>query len=261
MVRLIDYPAAFDPADRHGTDGRQGAGLRTARVPYWWMPVEAALPVLARSIVDGEGDEACHYWGSTVLFALQLLAQGRLKPTVTVHGFDAWHTAPQPGEERERFDQLDAVADTLPRTPAAPALAGMKAFTARPPQHIPHLVPGADRSAASGPPASVQISLRLDISEAGTSGVRAVVMVHDTAPPHDVVEAARLWREPPLPGSADAARQMGMMVALRGAARAWPPLARMVPVTGLGLVECGGDHVLGRLDEGGGEPLVQQRHR
>ncbi|MEU9405496.1 DEAD/DEAH box helicase [Streptomyces sp. NPDC048291] len=240
----------------------QGAGVRTARVPYWWMPVEAALPVLARSHIEGEGDAACRYWGAAALFALQLLAQGRLKPTVTSMGFDAWRTAPQPGEEREHFDQLaaampphahalpsnvnlmylpapkfllaeflDAVADTLPRTPAAPALAGTKAFTARPPQHIPHLVPGARRGAASGPPVSVRISLRLDISEAGTSGVRAVVMVHDTAPPHDVVEAAHLWREPPVPGSSDAARQMGMMVALRSAARAWPPLVRLLDET------------------------------
>lgn len=34
------------------------------------------------------------------------------------------------------------------------------------------------------------------------------------------------------------------------------PVAQMVPVAGFGLVKCGGDHVLGRVDEGGGEPLA-----
>lgn len=34
------------------------------------------------------------------------------------------------------------------------------------------------------------------------------------------------------------------------------PVAQMVPVPGLGLVERGRDHVLGRMNEGGGEPLV-----
>lgn len=34
------------------------------------------------------------------------------------------------------------------------------------------------------------------------------------------------------------------------------PVAQMVPVAGFGLVECGGDHILGRVDEGGGEPLA-----
>jgi hypothetical protein len=34
------------------------------------------------------------------------------------------------------------------------------------------------------------------------------------------------------------------------------PVAQMVPVTGLGLVERGGDHVLGRLDQRGGQPFA-----
>jgi hypothetical protein len=74
----------------------------------------------------------------------------------------------------------------------------------------------------------VRISLRLEIEDAGGSGVRAVVQVQDVDPPQDLVDAGALWRRPAPPELSDAARQEGAMVALRGAARAWPPLERLL---------------------------------
>ncbi|MEU8542979.1 DEAD/DEAH box helicase [Streptomyces sp. NPDC048717] len=239
----------------------QGGGVRTARVPYWWMPFDAAVPVLARSRVAGEGEESCQFWGAVSLFTLQLLARGRMRPDITAGGFDTWRVCPDTPDEREQFRALaaaippqaralplstrtyppalpeasflvqaflDAAADCLARTASAERLPGTGGvFAAREAQHVPHLVLGAVPRQA-GAVVGVRVSLRMQIDEEGSSGVRAVVQVQDADPPQDLVDAGALWRRPAPPGSADAARQMGAMVALRGAARAWPPLARLL---------------------------------
>ncbi|NEA11879.1 hypothetical protein G3I27_27625, partial [Streptomyces sp. SID10692] len=57
---------------------------------------------------------------------------------------------------------LDAVADTLPRTPAAAYAMGAP-FAAREAQHLPHAAAWAVE-VASGLDAGVRISLRLDLS-------------------------------------------------------------------------------------------------
>ncbi|MEU6353590.1 ATP-dependent helicase, partial [Streptomyces sp. NPDC047072] len=117
--RLTDYAAAFDPGDppregrmvfwrptatmgppekltvpegavlgeRETTVVRaQRDGIRSARVPYWWMPLDEAVAVLARCRIDGVGDESCQFWGAAALFALQLLARGRMRLDVTPTG-------------------------------------------------------------------------------------------------------------------------------------------------------------------------------
>lgn len=245
--RLIEYAAVLDPADPPRS-GRmvffrpvasmgapekvtvpEGAvlgerettvvrarrdGVRSARAPYWWMPIDAALPVLARSRLDSEGDESCQFWGAASLFALQLLARGRLYPDVTAAGFDTWRSAARLPDEQEYFDALaeampaqaralpfgansyplsvpersflleaflDAAADSFARTPG-----GAGAYAARARQHVPHLTLGTQARPA-GAPVSVQISLRLEIEDIGDTGVRAVVQVQDADPPHDLV--------------------------------------------------------------------------
>ncbi|TGB08732.1 DEAD/DEAH box helicase [Streptomyces sp. MZ04] len=241
----------------------QRDGVRSARVPYWWMPLDAAVPVLARCRTDGEGDESCQFWGAAALFALHLLARGRMCLDVTSTGFDTWCSAPDLPDEREHFERLaaamppqaralpfaastyppaipeasfllgaflDAVADTLPRTPGAAYLTGSGAFAARAPQHVPQLMLGTGARPGADPvaPVSVQISLRLQIAEQGDTGVQAIVQVQDVEPPQDLMDAGSLWRRPAPAGSPDDARQMGTRVALRGAARAWPPLQRLL---------------------------------
>ncbi|MEU9602528.1 DEAD/DEAH box helicase [Streptomyces sp. NPDC048109] len=302
--RLIEYAAAFDPADPPRS-GRmvffrpvasmgapekvtvpEGAvlgerettvvrarrdGVRSARAPYWWMPIDAALPVLARSRLDSEGDASCQFWGAASLFALQLLARGRLCPDVTAAGFDTWRSTAQLPDEQEYFGVLseamppqaralpfgttsyppsvpersslleaflDAAADSLSRVPG-----GSGPYAALAPQHVPNLVLGAGGRPAAGAPVSVQVSLRLEIEDVGDTGVRAVVQVQDVDPPQDLVDAGALWRRPAPPGSSDLARKEGTMVALRSAARAWPPLERLLEAPAPDAPEVSGDEV------------------
>ncbi|MCZ4612088.1 DEAD/DEAH box helicase, partial [Streptomyces sp. Lzd4kr] len=151
------------------------------------------------------------------------------------------HAVPLPGPGPLRLPEpealmrafLDAVADTLPRTPAAPHVSG-KPFAAREAQRLPGAHDWAAEVAA-GMDAGVRISLRLDLSaydpfDDRDDGARragaAVVQVHSLADPTLVADAAALWA-----GRADDAfgprARVDAALAVRRAARVWAPLDRL----------------------------------
>ncbi|MET7285474.1 DEAD/DEAH box helicase [Streptomyces sp. NPDC005573] len=248
---------------------RQGATVRRRQVPALILPLADALPSLAGARRDPSAHPATACWGAAALHALRLVARGRLLPGLTPDGHDAWragplepedlahlravaaalppegHAVPLPGPGPLRLPDpealvrsfLDAVADTLPRTPAAPHASGGP-FAARAPQRLPHAQDWAAEVAA-GMDAGVRVSLRLDLSahdvfDSGASeearGVRsagaAIVQVHSLADPTLVTDAAALWA-----GEADAAfgprARVDAALAVRRAARVWPPLDRL----------------------------------
>ncbi|NUO44051.1 MAG: DEAD/DEAH box helicase, partial [Streptomyces sp.] len=150
------------------------------------------------------------------------------------------HAVPLPGPGPLRLPEpealmrafLDAVADTLPRTPAAPFASG-RPFADRRPQHLPGAHDWAAEVAA-GMDAGVRISLRLDLSayelfdtgDQVRSAGAAIVQVHSLADPTLVADAAALWA-----GEADAVfgprARVDAALAVRRAARVWPPLDRL----------------------------------
>ncbi|KUM79435.1 helicase [Streptomyces griseorubiginosus] len=242
-----------------------GAGVRRRTTPALSLPVGEALPLLVRARRDPAAHPATACWGAAALHALRLTARGRLLPGLTATGHDAWragpldpediahlraiaaalpyegHAVPLPGTGPLRLPEpealmrsfLDAVADTLPRTPAAPFAAG-RPFADRAPQRLPHAHEWAAEVAA-GMDAGVRISLRLDLSasrlfNADDAGARsagaAIVQVHSLADPTLVADAAALWA-----GEADAVfgprARVDAALAVRRAARVWPPLDRL----------------------------------
>ncbi|MFG3493535.1 SNF2-related protein [Streptomyces sp. NPDC047928] len=247
---------------------RHGAGARSRTVPAVLLSVAEALPLLvtARHTAGAHPATAC--WGAAALHALHLAARGRLLPGLTATDHDAWragpldaddiahlravaaampyeaYAAPVAGARPLRLPDpealvrafLDAVADTLPRTPAAAYAAG-KPFAADAPQHLPRARAWA-AEAAAGMDAGVRISLRLDLSsyelfdtdpEEGDErqAAAALVQVHSLADPTLVIDAAGLWA-----GRGD--EQFGpraridAVLALRRAARVWAPLTRLL---------------------------------
>ncbi|MBK3647504.1 DEAD/DEAH box helicase [Streptomyces sp. MBT33] len=240
------------------------SGVRRRSAPALTLPVGEALPHLVRARRDPAAHPATACWGAAALHALRLVARGRLLPGLTASGHDAWragpldpddiahlravaaalphegHAVPLPGPgplllpEPEALMRafLDAVADTLPRTPAAPHACG-RPFADRRPQRLPDAHDWAAEVAA-GMDAGVRISLRLDLSAYelfdGEESVRtagaAIVQVHSLADPTLVVDAAALWA-----GEADAAfgprARVDAALAVRRAARIWPPLDRL----------------------------------
>ncbi|WP_431357629.1 DEAD/DEAH box helicase [Streptomyces lydicus] len=239
-----------------------GGKAKTGSVPYYTLALEDAWPLLVHCRTHDHGHEANQFWGAAALLALQLVADGRLEPTLTAHGYDAWKTTGL-GPWQEEFDALlaamppeahargfshsslgsgpsmsdpghllsaylDAMADYLPRSPGAAVATGQVAFADRAPQHVPHLRLASPRMAGQ-PALGVRLSLRLELdAEGAETGVRAVVQVHDSVGGHRVADAGTLWRAVPSPNTPDATRQMESLLALRRAARAWPPLARLL---------------------------------
>ncbi|MFE5215352.1 MULTISPECIES: DEAD/DEAH box helicase [unclassified Streptomyces] len=245
---------------------RHGGGVRRRQVPALTLPLAEALPLLVRARRDPAAHPATACWGAAALHALRLVARGRLLPGLTPSGHDAWRAGPlepddiahlraiaaalppeghavpltDPGPLRLPEPEalvrsfLDAVADTLPRTPAAPHASG-RPFAAPEAQALPQAHAWAAEVAA-GMDAGVRISLRLDLSaydlfDAGSAdGARgagaAVVQVHSLADPTLVADAAALWA-----GEADTAfgprARVDAALAVRRAARVWQPLDRL----------------------------------
>ncbi|MFD5325889.1 DEAD/DEAH box helicase [Streptomyces sp. NPDC127092] len=277
---------------------RHGAGARARTVPAVLLPVADALPHLVAARHHPQAHPATACWGAAALHALHLVARGRLLPGLTADDHDAWragpldaddiahlravaaampyeaHATPVPGPGPLRLPEpealvrafLDAVADVLPRTPAAPHAAGAP-FAAREASRLPRARAWA-AEAAAGMDAGVRISLRLDLSPfelfdvsaedvstesdstesdstedvstsdasaeadaAGRSEARqaaaALLQVHSLADPTLVIDAAALWA-----GDGDEhfgpRARIDAVLALRRAARVWPPLARLL---------------------------------
>lgn len=171
------------------------AGVALARVPAVLLPVRDALPVLTHSRVTPDAHRAIAFWDAAALLALRCVARGLLLPGLSQEDHDAWRIGPLgpedieqvrrlaaamppeahavpvdetlplrlPGPERLLRAFLDAVADTLPRTPAAPLVTGGPAYAASQPQHVPELRAWAT-GVAAGHDAGVRISLRIEVS-------------------------------------------------------------------------------------------------
>ncbi|MFJ6071924.1 DEAD/DEAH box helicase [Streptomyces sp. NPDC093065] len=251
-----------------------GSGVRRGTTSAVSLPLAEALPLLVRARHDPAAHPATACWGAAALHALRLTVRGRLLPGLTATGHDAWragpldpddvahlravaaalppegHAVPLDGPGAIRLPEpealirafLDAVADTLPRTPAAPHASG-RPFAAREAQRLTDAHDWAAEVAA-GMDAGVRISLRLDLSaydlfdrdaDSGAGGdgdaaVRnagaAVVQVHSLADPTLVADAADLWS-----GTADASfgprARVDAALAVRRAARVWPPVDRL----------------------------------
>ncbi|MFF9778158.1 DEAD/DEAH box helicase [Streptomyces sp. NPDC013978] len=235
------------------------------------LRVADALPVLVSAARQGSGAHpAAAFWGGAAAIALHLAARERLLPGVTPGGYDSWRTGPLDLDDVRRVRELagaappeayaaplagskgaavrlaepeglvreflDAVADTLPRTPAAHAATGRAAFAAVEPQHVPQLRAWAEEISA-GLDSGVRVSLRVELAQAGTGAdgdpdappaLRLVPRAHSLADPTLALDAGELFE------SAEHAlgprAQADTVLAVRRATSVWPPLERLLPV-------------------------------
>lgn len=128
-------------------------GVDLASLPAVLLPVRAALPVLTRARASAHGHRATLFWGAAAVLALQCAARGLLLPGLSPADRDAWRMGPLEAADVERVRRLaaamppeahavplsaaeplrlpdperlvraflDAVADTLPRSPRRPS--------------------------------------------------------------------------------------------------------------------------------------------
>lgn len=176
-------------------------GVEAVSVPALVLPVRAALPVLTRARADAHGHRATAFWGTAAVLALHFVARGLLLPGLSASDHDAWRVGPLGTDDVERVRELaaamppeahavpvdenkplrlpdpefllraflDAVADALPRSPAAPLVTGGPAYAAREPQHLPEQRAWA-ADVAAGHDAGVRISLRVEVTGVGLDG-------------------------------------------------------------------------------------------
>jgi len=206
--------------------------VRVRTVPALRLPVTDAVPLLSRARRDRRAHPATAFWGAATVVALQLVARGRLRPTVSPGDYDAWRVGPLEPADENRIGELvaampaearavpvpdrrplalpdarllvegflDAIADGLPRGGSEAA------FLASTPQRVPELRAWAD---------GVSVSLRIEFD----SRFRAVVQLHSLSDPGVVSDAAEVWA-----GAGRARAQSQALVVLRRAARVWPAL-------------------------------------
>jgi superfamily II DNA or RNA helicase len=255
---LTRCPVVFEPADppRLGRMAFWGAELptglgelgaldvveaqddevRVRTVPALRLPVADAVPLLSRARRDRLAHPATAFWGAATVVALQLVARGRLRPTVSPGDYDAWRVGPLDPADENRIGELvaampaearavpmpdrrplalpdarllvegflDAIADGLPRGGSEAA------FLASTPQRVPQLRAWAD---------GVSVSLRIEFD----NRFRAVVQLHSLSDPGVVSDAAEVWA-----GAARARAQSQALVVLRRAARVWPALISLL---------------------------------
>ncbi|MGX1564604.1 DEAD/DEAH box helicase [Streptomyces sp. NPDC055506] len=263
-----------------------GDGIGAESVPAVLVPVHAALPVLTRARVSAQGHRSTVFWGAAAVHALHLVARGLLLPGLSPGDHDAWRTGPLraqdveavrrlaaamppeahavplagpgplrlPDPERLLRAFLDAVADTLPRSPAAPLVTGGPAYAAPEPVHLPEQRAWA-ADVAAGHDAGVRLSLRIEApgltdAVADTDVTfRAVLQMHSVSDPALVADAADVWAG--ARGEAFGPRaRMDALLALRRAARAWATLTPLLSATVPDAVELADEEVTELLGAG-----------
>ncbi|RBM16654.1 DEAD/DEAH box helicase [Streptomyces sp. PT12] len=274
-----DSPGTPDDPDGHRAPARP---VVTRTVPAVALPVAEALPMLTRARASG-ADAASAHWGAAAVLALQLAARGRLLPGLSADDHDAWRLGPLDAADAERLRALadamppharavplpepgedggpllpaaeallraflDAVADGLPRSPAAALAAGGPAFAARAPRRLPHQRPWAE-AVAAGHDAGVRVSLRVEVGGLGgpAPAFRAVVQLHSLGDPAVIADAADVWSGGSPAADAFGPRARGdALLALRRAAAAWEPLTPLLSAAVPGAVELA-DEEIGEL--------------
>ncbi|MFB7530966.1 DEAD/DEAH box helicase [Streptomyces sp. NPDC056178] len=287
------HPDGSSPPDAPGSVEELtvvGADAQVHAVPALLLPVRDALPVLTRARTSAQASGAAAFWGAAALLALQLAARGLLLPGLTATDHDAWRAGPLTADDQSRIRTLaasmpplahavpldgtarpvllpeperllraflDAVADGLPRTPAAAFAAGGPAFAVDAPQHLPDQRAWATDIAA-GHDAGVRLSLRVEVSgltapdEDARPSFRAVLQIHSVNDPTLVADASEVWAgTAPTTAGFGPRTRMDALLALRRAARAWPPLSPLLSAAVPDFVEPADEEIADLLGHAG----------
>ncbi|WP_031081229.1 SNF2 helicase-associated domain-containing protein, partial [Streptomyces sp. NRRL WC-3549] len=215
----------------------------SAATAFWGAAALLALQFAARGLLLPGLSAAAHdTWRIGPLAAADLerirVLAASMPPTAHAVPLDA--TADPlmlPAPETVLREFVDAVADGLPRSPGAARVTGGPAYAVAAPQHLPALRPWAT-DVAAGHDGGVRLSLRVEVSgltpaeedvTGGDPAFRAVLQIHSAQDPTLVADAAEVWDDrSPAAGLFGPQARMDALLALRRAARAWPPLTPLL---------------------------------
>ncbi|BAH49421.1 DEAD/DEAH box helicase [Rhodococcus opacus] len=257
--RLVFWCDSPDGAGPPSTDSHTGifTGSEVSTVPTQYVSLADALPMLLSLPPGRTAHRSVAFWSACAHTALEYLGAGKVLPSITRHGRDAWRlgilddqdaahlrllAAALPPEARAiplgeppsegvhlpaatelLRDFLTSVVDTIPRLGSQAGAGPYLAWDADP---SPELQAWTDALA----PEAIALSLRIDPVDPGAvdladSEFDATLQVHGVARPGVVCDAVDLWRHPALAESAFAADpRIEVLEALRRAAEDWAPL-------------------------------------
>ena len=254
--------SAGDHLDLVVPDG-EGVGRRRTAVQF--VPVGHLVDELASLPASTEVRGSLRAWSVATNVALDLVARGRLLPSVTGDGADTWRLGPFDPPDAARIVQLadalppaahavedtgdeategegglrvvapravvgaylDAVADAFARTAAMADLAGHVAFAA--PGRHDVAAHGDWLRSTTGASGAASAGLRLELPSGTDEPVRGVLEVRSTLDPGLVIAAADLWAAPPAVLSRFGVDvDVALLVTLRRAARVWGPIERLL---------------------------------
>jgi superfamily II DNA or RNA helicase len=203
------------------------------------MPMRGAIPVLTRAIGVDDAHPSVGLLSGATLMAMKLVAAGRIRLS---ESGDSWRVGPLQPEDDDRLHALatarahgdttvedaedlirqllDAVVDTVTRPPSVPNKVA-------PRRGLDELSRRQEGAQDADLPDDVRITLRVEapaeVLEGG--GVVVVLQAHEADDDSHVVDADQLWLGEGHGFSRRA--RVNVSVALRGAARVWPPLDRL----------------------------------
>ncbi|GAA2243025.1 helicase [Streptomyces ruber] len=238
-----------------------GGGVRTRTVEGWALGCGDILALLLDPPASGVHPSLAG-WAAVARRALQLLGEGRLYPALTSDTYTTWRFGPPGARGKRDLDALaaalppyahnlpaprtgdrtpfiadpvalvgefcDALADTLPRTPATGWAMPGNPYADRATALHPRLAAWAAEVEAERA-ARVSVELRVELPAGRRRDVRAALQLRTAADPSLVLDATELWADP-----GRAQRLLGphaeaeTLLALRRAARAWQPLTRLL---------------------------------
>ena len=205
-----------------------GKSVRRRRVAAVCLSIATALPLLL-DLEDSQGSTAtARIWASVMTAGIGLIARGRLRPAISPSGVDAWRAGPLDPGDRFLLEKLanvmpplghavplvsprpplrvhspaflvvaawDALADTLPRTAAAPTASGSSLFAATQATLATELRPWL-AEASAGLDSGATFALRVHLGDASVPEPRGVLQISSTSDPSLVVDAADLFTMP-----------------------------------------------------------------
>ncbi len=235
-----------------------GSSVRRRDVVIRRVDLHDVLDELLHLPPDAPVGGSLRAWAIAARLAVELVGRGRLIPGMTASGNDEWRLGPLDPDDLFRQQQLaaalppsahatvlgsgsplrvpspevtvaafgDAIADLLPRTAAAPTVAGHDAFAATSARSVAGQAPWFD--ALGSGRADTTVMLRLDPPAEPDGAFEAELMLQSAEDPSLVVPAAELWAAPDVILARFRDAEDGLLLTLRRAARAWSPIERLL---------------------------------
>ncbi len=237
-----------------------GSQVRARSVPVRLVPLAEVIDSLAALPAGTPATDSVRAWSVATRVALDLVARGRLLPTVSQGGVDTWRVGPLDPADQERIERLaaalppaahavevpgtsprqihapqatvaaflDAVADTFVRTPAAERVAGHEPFASTLATDVSRWREWL-RSTTTGTDGTLTAALRVHMPELAERSVPCILEVHSRLDPGLVLSAIDLWHAAPAVASRFGDDpDLQLLVTLRRAARVWGPIARLL---------------------------------